>query len=69
MNVGDLVKVRIVDSEICNKIGILLELSAPSITFPYEVATIMLEDGTCLDGIHPRSLEVIAPPSRKNDSI
>ena len=63
---GDLVKVRIQGSDLCNKVAILLELSAPSMMFPYQTATIMLEDGTCHDGIHPSTLEVILPRGRKN---
>ena len=59
MHVGNLVKIRISDSSICNKIGVILALSEPSPMFPYQTATIMLSNGSCIDGIHPSSLEII----------
>ena len=62
MKVGDLVKLRIAGSELYNKVGILLELTEPSILFPCQTATIMLADGSCEDGIATICIEVIDNP-------
>jgi hypothetical protein len=65
MRPGDLVKVRITGSEHLNKIAVVVKVSEADIRFPYSVATIMLNDGTCLDGIHPNALEVISLEQRE----
>ncbi len=67
LRVGALVKIRLADSAICNKVAILLELSEPSMMFPYQTATVMLEDGTCHDGLHPGILEIVNASMRHND--
>jgi len=68
LQVGVLVKIRLADSAICNKVAILLELSEPTVMFPYQTATVMLEDGTCYDGLHPNILEVVSVTERHNDN-
>ena len=60
--VGDLIRLAHSAStdgiDLMNKTGIITELSRPSPTFPYQVATIAFDNIVC-DGIPIRMIEVL----------
>ena len=65
MQVGDLVVLRgTLGEEHNNTFAVVIQLSEASMTFPRRVVDIMLNDGTCLEGINANMLEVVAHESK-----
>ena len=57
MKIGDLVRVNSIE-QLVGKIGIITDISIPTVTMPYQVVTVLFNDGY-VSGISAGQVEVI----------
>ena len=67
MKVGDLVKLREGFDVPAGTLAVVVNLSDASIMFPRIVVDVMLNDGTCLQGISANMLEVVTHENKQGN--